>query len=34
MEFLCGVALTLMLETVVLILAMDYLRRKIYDLSV
>jgi hypothetical protein len=34
MEFLCGVAITLMLETVVLILATDYLRRKIHDLSV
>lgn len=33
MEFLSGVALTLLLETVVLILAKDRLRRKLYDIS-
>ena len=34
MEFLFGVALTLLLETVVLILAKDHIRRKLYDIFV
>lgn len=34
MDFLLGVALTLLLETVVLILAKDHLRRKLHDISV
>jgi hypothetical protein len=31
MEFWCGVAMTLLMESVVLILATDWLRRKIND---
>lgn len=34
MEFLCGIAITLLLESIVLILAKDYLRRKLDDISV
>lgn len=34
MEFWCGVALTLLLESVVLILATDHLRRKIHERTV
>ena len=34
MEFLCGIAITLLLESIVLILETEKLRRKLDDISV
>lgn len=34
MEFWCGVAMTLLFESVALILATEYLRRKIHERTV
>lgn len=31
MDFLCGVALTLLLESIILILATEHIRRKIHE---